>query len=205
MVDLTQYTELIVRQRVEMTEAFSGFETANRYQVSTPEGTPVAYAHEESGFMARMFLKNHRPLTIVVRDADGQPLLTASRRFFWFWSHLHVSDGSGMYVGSLRRRFTWVGRRIIVEDSTGAEVARIRGRLLRPNTFMVYQNGTEVARVTKRWSGLLRESFSDADTFQVQMEGPRLGQQFCLLMLAAAFAVDLDFFEKGGRGGGLGG
>ena len=35
MIDLTQYQEMFVRQKVELLEVFTGFETANRYIVST--------------------------------------------------------------------------------------------------------------------------------------------------------------------------
>ena len=48
MIDLTQYSELTVRQEVEHLEVFSGFETSNRYRITTPDGEPLLYAFEES-------------------------------------------------------------------------------------------------------------------------------------------------------------
>ena len=38
MIDLTDYSELMIKQQVEHLEALTGFETANRYRVMTPEG-----------------------------------------------------------------------------------------------------------------------------------------------------------------------
>ena len=64
---------------------------------------------------------------------------------------------------------------------------------------MFYVDGIEVARVTKQWGGIMREAFSDADTFKVQQD-PGLDQDLSLLVLATAFAIDLDFFESGGGG-----
>ena len=58
----------------------------------------------------------------------------------------------------------------------------------------------EVARVTKRWSGLLREAFTNADTFRLQFH-KNLDQDFRMLVLATAFAIDMDFFENNKRGG----
>ena len=204
MVDLTQYNELIVQQQVEHLEAFTGIETENRYSVLTPDGEPIAHAYEESGFLARMFLRNHRPLTLHVVDDQNEPLLTASRGFFWFFSHLHVSDGAEQPVGSLFRRFGILKRRFSMEDLNGTEVAEMTGPLFRPNTFMIYQRGEEVARVTKQWSGILREGLTDADTFRVEFSSPTRDQRFCTLVLAAAFSIDLDFFESGGAGPGVG-
>ena len=37
--------------------------------------------------------------------------------------------------------------------------------------------------------------FTDADTFVVQFTDGSTDQEFRLLMLASAFAIDLDFFE----------
>ena len=196
MFDLTQWPELNVRQEVEHLEAFTGFETKNRYSVVSPDGKKLLHAAEESGFLGRMFLKSHRPLTIHVVDIQGQPVLEASRSFFWFFSHLHVRDGAGKPLGSLRRRFAILKRTFTLEDSSGQPVAEVKGPLLRPNTFMIYKQGTEVARVTKQWSGVLKEAFTDADTFQVRLDNRAMNQESSLLVLATAFAIDLDFFES---------
>ena len=196
MIDLSEHQELVVRQEVEHLEAFTGFETKNRYSVSTPDDELLLYAYEESGFLGRMFLKSHRPLSIHVLDKDHEPILTASRSFFWYLSHLHVQDGSAREVGSLRRRFTVLNRKFDDEDSTGTMIAEIRGRLLRPNTFMLYKRGEEIGRVTKQWTGIGREAFTDADTFRVQMDTTSVDRDLALLILASALAIDLDFFEK---------
>ena len=195
-MDLTQYKELIVRQEVEHLEAFTGFETVNRYSINSPEGERLLYAYEESGWAARLFLKRHRPLTLHVIDKEQRPLLTASRSFFWFFSHLHVSGGEGQRLGSLRRRFAIITRKFDIEDSSGRGIAEVQGSLRRPNTFIIRRRGSEVARITKRWSGAMREMFSDADTFQIQQEGLGIGQDLSLLILATAFAIDLDLFES---------
>ena len=196
MIDLSEHQELVVSQEVEHLEAFTHLETKNRYRISTPDGDRLLYAYEESGFLGRIFLKTRRPLSIHVVDNDNELVLTASRSFFWYLSHLHVNDGTGREVGSLRRRFTILNRQFKLEDSTGATLAEIRGPLLRPNTFMVYKQGEEIGRVTKQWSGIGREIFTDADTFRVQLDTSRANQDFALLMLASALAIDLDFFEK---------
>ena len=145
-----------------------------------------------------MLLRNHRPLTLRVTDLDGNDLLVASRSFYWFLSHLHVSDASGRNLGSLRRRFSFPTRRLTLEGSGGRSIAEVRGPLLRPKTFMIYRGETEVARVTKQWSGLLKEAFTDADTFRLELRNREMDSEFSLLMLATAFAIDLDFFESGG-------
>ena len=196
MIDITRHDELIVRQVVEGLEAITGFETQNRYEVLTPEGEQVMYAYEESGGFSRFFLKTHRPLELHVVDTSGSPVLTASREFFWFLSHLNMSDESGRHVGALNRQFGFK-RRLTLTDRNDQPLGEITGSIFRPYTFFVNDlNGEEVGRVTKQWSGFGREAFTDADTFQVLFNDPDRSEEFRLLLLTAAFAIDLDFFEK---------
>ena len=105
MTDLTQFPELFVRQEIEHLEVFTGFETANRYSIRTPSGEQLLYAFEESSMLGRTLLKKHRPLDIHVIDRNNTNVITASRSFYWFFAHLHVSDGSGQRIGSMQRRF----------------------------------------------------------------------------------------------------
>ena len=197
MVDLTKHPELVVKQVVERLEMFTGFETQNRYRVMTPDGEQLLYMYEESGFLGRQFLKTHRPLELRIVDTEGQMVLWASRRFFWLFSHLHVQDAAGDPLGSLQRQFAVVSRLFTLQDQAGQAIGHVKGSLFKPNTFFVERGGVEVAKVTKRWSGALKEAFTRADTFRVEFDTSALDQQFALLVLAVAFAIDLDFFEKG--------
>ena len=64
-------------------------------------------------------------------------------------------------------------------------------------TFTINEDSREVAVITKRWSGLGKEMFSDADRFQLQfpqVKDPVHRQ----ILLGALFLIDLKHFEKGG-------
>ena len=116
-MDPSACAELGVQQLAETVEVLTPFETRNRYAVPPPQGEPLLYAFEESGFLGRQFRGNHRPLTPHGVDPQRQRALTARRGFFWFSSH-HVEDASGQPLGSLRRRFALLGRRFTLEDAT---------------------------------------------------------------------------------------
>ena len=195
MVDLTRRSELVIRQQIEQMEIFTPFETANRYSVHTSDGAQFMYAYEESGDISRQFAGSHRALSIHVVQSDGAPVLQASRDFFWFRSHLRV-DADGRRIGALNRVFG-LGRKFALVDANDREIARLTSGIFRPHTFIAQSEvGGEIARVTKQWSGFGREMFTDADTFVVQFTDNDADNDFRLLMLASAFAIDLDFFEN---------
>ena len=129
MIDLARYTELVVRQEVEHLEVFVGFETANRYSINTPDGAPRDVRLRGVGGDKPAIHGSHRPLTINVVDEQGQTVLTGSRKFFWFYSHLHVADGSDNSIGSLKRQFAMLRRRFSLMDANGSPVGRVDGAL----------------------------------------------------------------------------
>ena len=45
----------------------------------------------------------------------------------------------------------------------------------------------------------MREAYTDADTFRVRFRDRERSHDFRMLVLASAFAIDMDFFE--GRAG----
>ena len=204
-MELSGYRELVVRQSREMLEVFTGFETANRYRVLTPEGQDVMYAYEDSGMLSRQFLGNNRPLSLHVLDSNGEPVLNASRGFFFFFSHLNVQDVNGAPIGSLNRKFGALKRKFTLLDAGGQQVAGLNGGIFRPFTFMLNNSrGDELGRIVKEWGGIMREGFTDADNFRIHFSDAARGEQIRLLLLASAFAIDLDFFEQKGSRHGLG-
>ena len=193
--DLAQDGRLVVKQRVEGLEAITGIETRNRYEVMTPDGRTVMIAYEESGGWGRVLLQRNRALTLHIAGMDGTDMLVASRAFFWFLPTMYVQDGKGRPLGAIRRKFGLLKRRILIENAQGHTIAEVNGSVFRRYTFMVHRRGQEVGRITKQWSGVGREMFTDADTFLVELPTEQ-DDDLLGLDLATAFAVDLDFFEK---------
>ena len=195
IANLAQDGRLIVKQRVEGFEAITGVETRNRYEALTPEGQSVMLAYEESGGLGRVFFKRNRALTLHIAGLDGQDILVARRGFFWLFPRMDVQDGTRRPLGTIRRKFGLLKRGLVIEDARGETVAEVSGSVFRRYTFMVNRRGEEIGKITKQWSGVGREMFTDADTFLVELP-VKHGDDLQYLVFATAFAVDLDFFES---------
>ena len=64
--------------------------------------------------------------------------------------------------------------------------------------------GRSAGKITKKWSGLLKEAFTDADTFAVDFEDYPWNKEQKPLLLATAISIDFDYFEENsGNGGGI--
>ena len=81
----------------------------------------------------------------------------------------------------------------------GIEHQHVIARRRAGGTFAFERQGVEVARIEKKWSGILREGFTDADRFRILLPRSDVGLDERLLVLAAAVFVDLQYFEAKAR------
>jgi len=65
-------------------------------------------------------------------------------------------------------------------------------------------NGTEIARVTKKWAGFLREGFTTADHYVLEITGPT-SADLRFLLVASAAALDTALKQDDSGGWGFGG
>jgi len=90
----------------------------------------------------------------------------------------------------------WSEREIL--DRNGNEIFELFGPLLHPWTFQIKKGGLELGKITKKWSGLVKESFTDADNFGITFpEGIDLSQK--AVLLGAVFLIDFIHFENSGN------
>ena len=194
--------EFRFKQIHELAELF-GFETRNRYALSTLDGKAVGYAAEQQkgflGFIFRQVLGHWRSFEVHVFNANRETALILKHPFRWFFQRLEVFDGDGAHLGSIQQRWALFTKSFDVEDTRGKVRYQVRSPFFKFWTFTFTKHGQEVATVKKQWSGLLSEAFTDKDNFRLETHGPNLDQEDRLLIFSAAVFVDLQYFERKAR------
>lgn len=194
------YQRLSVRQRKKWLEILLSFEFRNSYDVFDETQVAVFKVKEtSSGFMAflgRMFLGTMRPFRVSITDlTTGDIVLELKRPFRFMFHRLEVFAGNGEKIGAIERRWSWVRRIYTIQDAQGHEIATLFGPFLKPWTFEIKMGEQVIGMVQKRWSGLAKELFSDADNFGIdlsQISDPTLkGLAFASIVL-----IDVVHFER---------
>jgi uncharacterized protein YxjI len=198
LAPLMHYPSLVLRQRRELAELF-GYESRNKYEVLDPNGSPVLYAAEQGASLGAAFMRqilgHWRTFEIHVFDAARNIVLRAVHPFRWFFQRLEVYGGDGRPLGALQQRFSIFSKSFDMVDATGRTIMTVRSPFWRPWTFTFENAGRDVAAVRKKWSGILTEAFTDADSFRVEFTAPDLGPDQRALLLAAGIFIDLQYFE----------
>lgn len=118
---LAMYGDVFVKQKVEVLEAITGFETQNEYDIiATQNGVPVqiAFAGEQSECCERQCCGSSRSFRMQVMPTgpmgpQGLPLFTIDRPLrckppmcCCYLQELTVNDGSGAEIGRLQQNYT---------------------------------------------------------------------------------------------------
>ena len=168
MQQLESIDALAIRQLKEWGEILSGWEMLNRYEVMDKNGVKLFDAGEQRGsLLARQFLGPKRPFNLVVLE-NGSPVLYVQRPFRFLIQTVDILDGGGSRLGSIEKTLNPAQRNYHIRNREGREVCELHGPFTKPWTFFVMQNGNETGVITKRWGGIGREAFTDADAFGVE-------------------------------------
>ncbi len=193
---LSPYSTLLVKQQHEFTEVFSNIESANRYQVFDDSGQLVCLAVEESkGYFSRQFFGPRRPFTIHVATGTGVLQLIIKRKFTFYFHQIEVFDPQGALLGTVVRQYSVAHRLYKVFDAQGRECYSLVGPILKPWTFLIKRDSTELGKIRKQWSGALKEIHTDADNFGVEFPKD-LDTKDKALLFAGVFLIDFVHFEK---------
>lgn len=90
-----------------------------------------------------------------------------------------------------------------VKDAQGTPILKIEGPFFTCSCFgsdvefkvLAIGSDREVGMITKQWSGLLKEAFTDTDNFGVSFPKD-LDVKAKATLLGAVFLIDFMFFEK---------
>ncbi|XP_034657037.1 phospholipid scramblase 2 isoform X1 [Drosophila subobscura] len=208
---LTTIDQLLVKQKVELLEAFTGFETNNKFSIKNALGQKVYYAVEDNDCCTRNICGPSRPFDMKVFDNYRQevihmhrPLACSACCFPCCLQSISVSAPPGNVIGTIEQEWSICSPSFRILNHIGDTVLRIEGPFC---TFslcgdvefnVVSLTGERIGKISKQWSGLAREIFTDADFFGISFPLD-LDVRMKAVLLGATFLIDAMFFEKSGN------
>lgn len=187
----------LVREHVGM------FKLHEAYDILTSDGKTMGTAVERASTMRQLLKilvdKTLLPFTVEIKDASGKVLVSIHRGFTIFRSVVNVTDESGAKIGHFRQRLLSLGGAFDVFDADGQPLATLKGDWKGWNFKFTDADGVELGQVTRKWGGLAKELFTNADNYVVHIERARITDvRHVQVMLAAALCIDMVLKEAGG-------
>jgi uncharacterized protein YxjI len=202
---LLEHDILVISQRAKL------IEMTNEYRILDPAGEEVGEIREESQSRSKKLLRfvsdvdqflTHR---LSVYEASGTKLLEIVRPAKIFKSRLQIRDAGGADRGAIVQENVIGKKQFALRGPGGEQLGSIDAENWRSWDFAIHDaDGTEVARVTKKWAGLLREGFTTADHYVLEITGATT-PDLRFLLVASAAALDTALKQDDSGGWGFGG
>nr|CAB3264956.1 phospholipid scramblase 1 [Phallusia mammillata] len=208
---LTQVDQLLIHQKVELLEAFTGFETANKYQVKNSLGQKVYFAAEDSDCCTRQCCGPCRSFDMKILDNSQREVIHLERplRCASCWTpcclqEMTVHSPPGTVIGYIEQQWDMCLPKFNILNENKDCVLKIEGPCFTCNMCgdvefnVLTKDDQKVGKISKQWSGLVKEYFTDADNFGVQFPMD-LDVKVKASLLGAVFLIDFMFFEETGN------
>jgi hypothetical protein len=174
--------------------------TSNR--VSTKDmhirpGPLLFKVREVSSVVGRVVAKSKRNAEFKLKNpVTGRVAMTLVRPYRVVGQYIAVYDGNGSYLGKIKKAFNPLIADLTVYDAYDNPLDRIRGGLKLPwmRTLKIKKGQYDVGVITKKFGGPLKETLTDADTFDLLFPHDISLEEKALLIAATIF-IDMLFFE----------
>jgi Scramblase len=184
---------LVVKQKLRLIELRNEYAVLD--QTGRQVGAVVQASQSPLAFLARMFTSWDvaLPITLHILGPGTVPELVVHKP--WFTWRCQVARPDGQPLGEITKQVRLGRARFTLLDPRGAQLGEVRAHNWRAKDFSVLDaTGEPVARVTKKWAGL-RELFTDADTYVVEVS-PSAVDPLRSLAVATCLVIDVVMKQK---------
>ncbi|MBM3671608.1 MAG: scramblase [Actinobacteria bacterium] len=180
---------LVVNQKTKL------IELVTEYKVFDQEGNEIGAVAQVGQSTAKKVLRFVSSLdqfmthTYEIRDASGEVLLVLTRPRKIVKSSFAITRPDGTEVGQVKQNNVF-GKISFSLEVGGQPIGSLNAENWRAWNFNIQDaSGNEIARITKKWEGLLKTSFTTADNYVVEIKD-QLDDPLRSLVVAAALCVD---------------
>jgi len=209
---LTEIDQILVKQKVELLEVFTGFETKNKYIVLNSMAQQVYYIEEDTDCCTRQCYGNARPFDMKVLDNTNREVMHFYRPYKCgpcsccggcCQQEIEIQSPPGQIIGYVKQDPTCsIPKLTIYAADKTTPILRIVGPCCTiaccgDVTFKVFDmtGENQLGTLTKQWSGLLREAFTDADYFGITFPMD-LDVKVKASLMGALMLIDFMFYER---------
>uniref|UniRef100_F7IKX5 Phospholipid scramblase n=1 Tax=Callithrix jacchus TaxID=9483 RepID=F7IKX5_CALJA len=207
---LSQIDTILIHQQIEPVEVLLRFESNNKYEIKNSFGQRIYFAAEDSHFCSRNCCGPSRSFTLRITDNLCREVITLERPLRCnscccpcCLQEIEIQAPPGVPIGYVTQNWYPYLKKFTIQNQKGEDVLKMSGPCIMCSCcggdvdFEITSLDEQivVGRISKHWTGILREAFTDTDNFGIHF--PRdLDVKMKAVLIGACFLIDYMFFER---------
>jgi len=175
------------------------FKFRNGYQVLDTEGNSIGYIQENMPtsrvWLSLVISKKNLPMAFEVRNSEGKVVSSLTRGWTLFMSKMKVLGEDGQVVASINQKFG-LKPKFEIYDTNNSLLAHIQGNWTAWNFNITDASGAVIGTISKKFNGLAKEIFTDADKYVVNIEPSVTNEAQRIAIATVAAAIDMILKEN---------
>jgi uncharacterized protein YxjI len=201
VLESNEVSDVLARNTFLVKEHVGLFKAANNFDIYDPlTGEVLLHCREDRlGTITRLFrftdYKRMTPFDIEIRTPEGEPIVHVRRGFSLFLSKVDVFDADEQRIGGFEQKLFSIGGAFTVLDPGHNPICQLKGKWTSWE-FSFRAGSEELAKVTKKWTGLGKEMFTSADNYVLEISTDVPPESnLRKLILAAVMCIDMVLKE----------
>jgi len=138
------------------------------------------------------------PFDITIRTPAGVQLVRVRKGFSLFGAKIEILSDHDQTIGWFKRRSIFLSNphRLVVMDANNSALFRVEPKK-DVRDYFFFKGNLELAQIHKKWAGTVKEFFTTADHYKLEIsENVVPGSVVRRLAIAAVICIDLSFFNE---------
>ena len=181
-------------------EKVNFFKFENSYSVFDDKGVVIGAVKQKLSlgqkFLRILFNKKMLPFLLEIKNADDDLEASISRGWTFFLSKIEVKNPNGEVIGIIKQKFRLLKAKFVICDVNGKPLAEIIGDWSAWDFIIQDLGENRIGTITKKWAGAMKEIFTSADKYLVELDPPCKNLEQRAVILSAAITIDMILKES---------
>ena len=172
----------------------------NYYQIYNDQGENIGSIKQKLSvgqkILSLLIGKPMLPFLLEIKNSDDQLEASISHGWTFFMSKIIIKNAQGDTIGSIKQKFKFFKPTFKIFNSSEVLIAEINGDWKAWNFVITDASSNQIGSITKKWAGAMKEIFTTADKYNVNIEDNYSDMGNKIAILSGAITIDMVLKEN---------
>jgi uncharacterized protein YxjI len=173
---------------------------SNSYNIYNEQGEKIGTVAQKMQIWQKILQliikKGILPFKLEILNNNNEVEAKISRGFTMFMSTIKICNAEGNLIGTIKQKFKLFKPTFQLLDASSVQIGEISGDWKAWDFLIKDEHQTIVGKINKKWAGVAKEMFTNADKYNVNFEWVYNDETKKLIAFSGAICIDMVFKEN---------